>query len=56
MAKKQELFTFARMTPAEYQDDLQQLRIPGLDELEECRALDRLESKRPRITSCSDCD
>ena len=37
MAKKQELFGFARMTPAAYLDDLQQLRIPEVEQIEKAQ-------------------
>ena len=34
MKPRQDLFPFARMTPAEYLDDLQQMRIPEVVKLE----------------------
>jgi hypothetical protein len=55
MTKTQELFGFARMTPAEYRDDLVQLRIPGID-LMAIREVDKLEMRRTRMTSIDDSD
>jgi hypothetical protein len=55
MAKTQTLFGFARMTPAEYRDDLVQLRIPVVD-LMQIREVDKLEMRRPRMTGLDDSD
>lgn len=53
--RKQDLFAFARMTQVEYRDDLQQLRIPGV-ELAEMQQLDRAEIHRSGMASLDDSD